>query len=305
MNNALKTTVLLAGLGGLILVVGSLFGASGPGTSACTSLSSVGGSYWFSDRSPSPRPGQAAGRGRAARVPPIMRDLRPAGRHADARALRHPRPPAQRLRHRTQPPPRRRGRHRRASSSTSAGTRSGACWPTSRPRAQPRHPDRLGGGGDRHGHHVRGPHGHVGRDLRRWPRQTSDNPLGLPGHDHPGAGRRHVPADGLSAAAASSRPTAPAPSSSATASRWPGRWRGSTAARKRFPSSVRPGPGAGLHREPAAGRKTGFANLFTTHPPMEERIRPPARGRVEVLSAGALAGRTGLAPRCRLQSGSS
>jgi heat shock protein HtpX len=50
MRNALKTTVLLAGLGGLFIVVGGLIGGStGLVIGAVIGFAFVGGSYWFSD----------------------------------------------------------------------------------------------------------------------------------------------------------------------------------------------------------------------------------------------------------------
>src|SRR5437762_699271 len=42
--------------------------------------------------------------------------------------------------------------------------------PRDQPRRQPRHPQRLGGGRGRDGHHLRRPHRDVGCDLRWWPR---------------------------------------------------------------------------------------------------------------------------------------
>jgi len=50
MRNNLKTVVLLAGFGGLILLVGSLFGQGGLVIGFVLALLMVGGSYWFSDR---------------------------------------------------------------------------------------------------------------------------------------------------------------------------------------------------------------------------------------------------------------
>ena len=49
MRNNLKTVVLLAGFGGLIMLVGSLFGQSGLIIGFILALVMVGGSYWFSD----------------------------------------------------------------------------------------------------------------------------------------------------------------------------------------------------------------------------------------------------------------
>ena len=50
MSNALKTTVVLAGLAGLMLAVGSLFGQGGLVIGFVLAIATVGGSYWFSDR---------------------------------------------------------------------------------------------------------------------------------------------------------------------------------------------------------------------------------------------------------------
>lgn len=50
MRNTLKTTVLLAALGGLMVLVGSAFGRGGALIGLVIGLAFVGGSYWFSDR---------------------------------------------------------------------------------------------------------------------------------------------------------------------------------------------------------------------------------------------------------------
>jgi heat shock protein HtpX len=50
MRNNLKTVILLAGFGGLILGVSSLFGRGGLVVGLVLALVMVGGSYWFSDR---------------------------------------------------------------------------------------------------------------------------------------------------------------------------------------------------------------------------------------------------------------
>ena len=49
-RNTLKTTLLLAGLGGLLVVVGGLFGRGGALIGLGLGLAMVGGSYWFSDK---------------------------------------------------------------------------------------------------------------------------------------------------------------------------------------------------------------------------------------------------------------
>jgi heat shock protein HtpX len=48
-TNAFKTAVLLGGLGGLFVLVGSLFGQGGALLGLLLGLALVGGSYWFSD----------------------------------------------------------------------------------------------------------------------------------------------------------------------------------------------------------------------------------------------------------------
>lgn len=50
MRNTLKTTVLLAALGGLMMAVGSIFGQGGFVIGFALALLTVGGSYWFSDK---------------------------------------------------------------------------------------------------------------------------------------------------------------------------------------------------------------------------------------------------------------
>src|SRR5438270_10679609 len=48
-KNQLKTVVLLAGIAGLLVVVGSFFGRQGAVLGLMLGLVFVGGSYWFSD----------------------------------------------------------------------------------------------------------------------------------------------------------------------------------------------------------------------------------------------------------------
>jgi len=50
LRNTLKTTILLAALGGVLVVVGGLFGRGGALIGLFLGLVMVGGSYWFSDK---------------------------------------------------------------------------------------------------------------------------------------------------------------------------------------------------------------------------------------------------------------
>jgi heat shock protein HtpX len=49
-KNTVKTYVLLAGLGGLMILIGGLFGRAGAVIGFAIGLAFVGGSYWFSDK---------------------------------------------------------------------------------------------------------------------------------------------------------------------------------------------------------------------------------------------------------------
>ena len=49
-KNTLKTYVLLAGLGGALVLIGSMFGRGGAFIGMAIGLAIVGGSYWFSDK---------------------------------------------------------------------------------------------------------------------------------------------------------------------------------------------------------------------------------------------------------------
>ena len=50
MRNTMKTTVLLAGLGGLLVLIGSMWGRGGAVIGLVLGLVMVGASYWFSDK---------------------------------------------------------------------------------------------------------------------------------------------------------------------------------------------------------------------------------------------------------------
>ena len=105
MMNNVKTAVLLAGLGGLIMAVGAAVGGQSRADhrSGHRAGQSWAAPYWFSDKlaiTSAAGPGSHRGP-----VPPVLRDRarsHPAGRHPDAPAVRRPEPPAQRVRHRPQ-----------------------------------------------------------------------------------------------------------------------------------------------------------------------------------------------------------
>jgi heat shock protein HtpX len=109
MKNAAKTAALLAGLGGLFIVLGGVFGGkSGLIVGLVIGLLFVGFSYWFSDkiaiksaRGVEVSPQQAPG------YHQIVGEL--AGKaHPQAAAVHRTERPAQCLRHGPQPAPRRR-----------------------------------------------------------------------------------------------------------------------------------------------------------------------------------------------------
>ena len=114
MNNNLKTAMLLAGLGALCMFIGSFWGRTGLVVGLLIGLAMCGGSYWFSDKL-AIRSAQAVevSAGADAAVPRHHARTWPA-----AAGLPMPRlyvvaePPAQRLRHRSQPGQRRGVRHR-------------------------------------------------------------------------------------------------------------------------------------------------------------------------------------------------
>ena len=161
-KNTIKTFVLLAGLGGLLVLIGGAgSGSTGAVIGLVLGLAMVGGSYWFSDKLAI----------KAARAVPVTEQEMPeyyrdragadrAGGHADAQAVRHARPAAQRLRHRPQPRARGRRRDPGHPRDPRLGRAAGRARPRDQPRRQPRHPHRLGGRRRRHGHHLHRP---------RWP----------------------------------------------------------------------------------------------------------------------------------------
>ncbi len=102
-------------------------------------------------------------------------------------------------------------------------------------------------------------------------RRVAARPGRLAGAGPAGADRGDASSSSRSRASASTRPTRPAPRSAATPSRWPARCCASRRARRRSRcrSTRRPSRSTSSSRSRAAG----IASLFSTHPPIEERVR--------------------------------
>ena len=158
MRNTAKTTVLLAGLAGLILWIGSFWGQGGLTIAVVIALVMVGGSYWFSDK-------LAIRSARAQEVQPhqlpqywtIMRELSELSGLPMPRLYISPDP---------QPNAFATGRNpSHAAVCVTEGLVRNLDWyeisrragPRDGPHPQPRHPDRFRGRCDCHRDHVRGP----------------------------------------------------------------------------------------------------------------------------------------------------
>ncbi len=116
-KNTMKTSVLLAAMGGLIVAVAGLIGG-GSSTSftigVAIALVMVGGSYWFSDKlALASAKATVIEREQTRRVLRHRRFAGTEGRHADAAGGRVPQRSAQRLRHRPRAEEGRRVRHHR------------------------------------------------------------------------------------------------------------------------------------------------------------------------------------------------
>ena len=279
MSNNLKTTVLLAGLGGLMIGIGGLLGGRAALIIGLViGLVIVGGSYWFSDKlaikAAQAKPVTEA---RCPQYYAIVRDLgqradmpmprlyvspetQPnafaTGRNPDHAAVcRHPgHPPGARL-----------------------GRAAGRARPRDQPRPQPRHPHRLGGRRRGHGHHVHRPHGDVGRDVRRRGRpRPQRQPHRRPGHVDPGPDRRDCAADGAEPQPRVRGRRVGARADRRPASRWPGRSRSSrpTPSGSRWTSN--PAQAQAYIVNPLQ-RPQGAVRQPVPHPPADRGPHRPAR----------------------------
>ena len=173
MKNNLKTAVILAAIGGLLIVIGgAIWGGQGAFIGFAIGMVFVGGSYWFSDKLAI----------RAAKAVPVTEEQMPRY-YAIVRDLcQRADIPMPKLFVSPDPQPNAFATGRSPQHAAvcvnqgileilDLGRAAGRPRPRDQPRPQPRHPDLVGRGGDRHGHHLRGPHGHVGRHVRRWRRR--------------------------------------------------------------------------------------------------------------------------------------
>ena len=169
MGNTLKTTVLLAALSGLLLLIGDLLGGQSGLIMALgfAVVMNVGSVLVLRQDRAGDVPGPA-GRAGASALPDRAAAVA-ARRPADAEGLHHPGRVAERVRHRPQPRARGGGRHRRHPAAAERGRARRRDRARARARQAPRHPDQLGGRDDRRGDHVRGADGPLRRAVRRRP----------------------------------------------------------------------------------------------------------------------------------------
>ena len=218
-RNTAKTAVLLAGLGGLMVGIGSMFGRGGAIIGLGLGLAIVGFSYWKSDtlaiRSPRAVPADEARYPEYFAIDARARRPRPACRCRGSYISPEPQPNAFAT-----------GRNPQHAAvavtegllaGAARGTRSAACSPTSSPTSATATSSSAPWRPRRHRDLVRRQHGDVGRDVRR--RGDDDdgaNPIVADRHRAARPDRRRRCSRWRSPAAASSRPTAPAPSSLGT-----------------------------------------------------------------------------------------
>lgn len=196
-RNTAKTAVLLAGLGGLMVAIGSVLGGAGPSSASSWAWPSSGSPTGRATRSPSGRPGPC---------PPT----RPATRSTSRSCASSPAALACRCRGFTSPPspsptPFATGRNpNHAAVAITEGLIAACTWDEIRGVlahelgrvGNPRHPHRLRRRRRRHGDLVRRQHGHVGRHAGRPQRRRRRQPWRPHRHRTAGTHRRVPPADG-------------------------------------------------------------------------------------------------------------
>ena len=226
------------------------------------------GSYFFSDKIALEMSRRQADRGvgSAAALPDRPRTDDPR-RAADAAPLHDPPGPAQRLRDRPQPEALGGRGHPRDHQAALRGRAARRARPRARPRPQPRHPDPVGRLGDRRRDHL--PRLHAALVRRR--RRLAARPGRLAGAGPAGADRGDASSSSRSRASASTRPTPAAPRSAATRSRSPAPCCASRRGRQAMPMQVNQAAEPLYIVKPFSGK--GIAGLFSTHPPIEERVR--------------------------------
>ena len=276
-KNTVKTVVLLAGIGVLFMVVGSFFGTGGLVIGLGLGVVFVGGSYWFSDKLAVKAAGAVpVTEAEQPKLYAIVRDLTsrtgmpmpaiylsPAAQPNAFATGRNPRPRRGRGHAGTAPDRRRRRAAGRARARALA-------------RREPRHPDHVGGGRGRDGHHVRRAHGDVGCDLRRHGRRQ---PRNRGGQNMFGALAMMI----LAPIAAVMLQMALSRSREFEADHSGAELLGNgeplaralekiDAYAKQVPMNVDPAQATAYIINPLAGRKVNFSGLFQTHPPTAERI---------------------------------
>src|SRR5437867_208357 len=168
MSNMFKTAILLAVLTAmLILIGGAIGGRQGMMVAFVLAMAMNFFSYWFSDKIVLSMYGaQPIDEAQAPRLYAILRRLTTRAQIPMPRVY-HPDRHPQRLRHRPKP----RARGRRGDGRHHADPRRGRAGGCARPRALPREEPRRADFDDRghagRRHHVSGPHGAVGGDVRR------------------------------------------------------------------------------------------------------------------------------------------
>ena len=261
----LRTTILLASLTGLLVVIGALIG--GPSTAALFLVFGLVmnlGAYFFSDKLALKMSGaKPIEESEAPRLYQIVRELTTRAGLPMPRLYMIPAGPAERLRHRAQPEALRRGRHRGDHETPLRGRAARRALPRARARQAPRHPDPVGRLGDRRRDHLHRLHADVVRRRRR----VAAQPRRVAGARHPGPDRGERSSSSRSRASASSRPTPAAPRSAATRSRSPALCCASSRAprRCRCRSTRRPS------RSTSSGRSRAAASPASSRPTLRSR----------------------------------